>query len=61
MAKKEKKTEKPKAKPKSISKDTKYKITKKNGKVLYRVGLSESEIKRTTEYHGNTIEIVEEK
>tara|TARA_Y100001963_G_scaffold93505_1_gene128833 strand:+ start:1071 stop:1256 length:186 start_codon:yes stop_codon:yes gene_type:complete len=59
MAKKEKKTEKPKAKPKSISKDIKYKITKKNGKVLYRVGLTESEIKRTTEYHGNTIEIVE--
>ena len=41
------------------SKDTKYKITKKNGNVIYRTGLTESEIERSTKYHGNTIEIVE--
>ena len=41
------------------SKDTKYKITKKNGNVIYRTGLTESEIERATKYHGNTIEIVE--
>ena len=49
MAKKEKKTEKPKAKAKSISKDTKFKITKKNGNIVYRTGLTESEIKRFVE------------
>jgi len=59
MAKKEKKTEKPKAKAKSISKDTKFKITKKNGNIVYRTGLTESEIKRSTEYHGNKVEVVE--
>jgi len=41
------------------SKDTKYKITKKNGNVIYRTGLTESEIKRSTEYHKNKVEIVE--
>tara|TARA_R100001594_G_scaffold58495_1_gene92549 strand:+ start:2598 stop:2768 length:171 start_codon:yes stop_codon:yes gene_type:complete len=51
-----------KKKPKkpTVSKNTKYKITKKNGNVVYRVGLTESEIKRSTEYHKNKVEVVEE-
>mgnify|MGYP003122670743 CR=1 FL=1 len=61
MAKKETKKEKPKAKPKSITKGNKFKITKKNGNIIYRTGLSESEIKRSTEYHGNKVELVEDK
>lgn len=59
MAKDTKKSIKKKeSKPKVVSKDVKYKITKKNGKVMYRVGLSETEIKRAKEHHGNTVEIV---
>ncbi len=63
MAKKEIKKEKlkTKAKPKSISKGEKFKITKKNGKIIYRTGLTESEIKRYTEYHGNKVETMEDK
>ena len=46
---------KKKAKKPVKSKNIKYKITKPNGKVMYRMNLTESEIKRSTEFHKNEV------